>query len=303
MMKSIGQIQKFLARIRPSDDLNRMAILGYCRTVLGIRVRFKLGEDTNAPSVTLESFKKWLERDLFYKGDAVIHAASGAIGIVSEALCSTLRCGIVLFADGKLARMEEIPVDGCRYASMEEMCALQRKMNEYGILWDRWNGVPVRKDEKPRNNQYVRICVAGHRMGLGIFREIDKEGKLVFYCVKMEDAPVRYSLYEVIGDSRDYQLTVVRTYERNILNEELKKEGVVWNGHLKRLEPANVRASKGGRYYYINECFEVASAQDNYKPRDARRLAAGNYFLMEEHARPLLETIRAFKAKKRKGTR
>ena len=303
MVKSIGQIQKFLLKVRPSDDLNRMAILGYCKTVLGIHVKFEMKPDVNVPSATLESFKMWLEKDWFYKGDAVTHIASGGTGIVSENLCSTLRCGIMLHPDGKLESMEEIPVDGCRYANMEEMYMLQRKMNEYEVLWDRWNGVPVRKSEKPRNNQYVRICVAGHKMGLGIFREIDKEGNLVFYCVKMEDTPVRYSLYEVIGDSRDYQITVVRTYERNMLNEELKKEGVVWNGHLKRLEPANVRAVKGGRYYYINECFEVASAQDNYKPRDARRLAAGNYFLMEDHARPLLESIRAFKAKKRKGTR
>lgn len=274
--------------------------MGYCKTVLGLQVKFETRQDADAPSITLKSFKEWLEKELYNKGDAIYHTCTGAIGIVSEAVCSTLRCGLMLYPAGELARMKEIPVDECRYANVDEMFALQRKMSEEGLLWDRWNGIPVQKVEEVRNNQYVRICVAGHKVGLGIFKEIDKDGKLVFYCVKMEDAPVRYSLHEVIGDSRDFQITVVRTYDRNILNEELKKEGIVWNGHLKRLEPANIRAHQGGTYYYINEFFELVSTTDNYKPRDTKRLQAGNYFLLEEHARPLLESIMACKAKKKK---
>lgn len=128
-----------------------------------------------------------------------------------------------------------------------------------------------------------------------MFREIDAKGRIVMYCMKLEDGPVRYSLREVVGPAEDYQLEPINVGQREELAKELEKAGVLWNGFYKRIEPVNYLAPAGKGYYYLDEFWEVCRTIEQGKTKGAKYFNNGNYSRyrepMEELRRYLLNEL------------
>lgn len=255
-----------------------MAILGYCDNVLGFKVCF--GENNpDAPEIDLEDLKQWIDEDTFLRGDVVVDTENNGIGIVNSDNYRTLSLTAFLDTKGELHKSGvSVKRIACRKATLKEMMALQRFLNRKGLGWNRRQNCLFRQDYVPKENHQVRLSILGRKMGLGVFKEIDAEGRIVMYCVKLEAEAARYSLHEVIGAAADYQLNQITTYERDILTGELKKSGISWNGHLKRIETVCLRVSKGDDYHYLNDLFEIVTKPDEYQSRDTKRWRAGNYF-------------------------
>lgn len=285
------QIEEFVNGVQPEDEMNKMAILGYCNTILGIKVVFR-EDNTDLPKVNLEQFKQCIHEGMFRQGDIVCDGRQGGTGIVHSANFRSL--SLIAYVD-KDGRFHEEPVEveraGFRMATQEEMFKIQRMLHKAGLGWDKRKCVLFKQQYVPQENQQVRLNVLGRKMGLGVFKEIDEYGRIVMYCVKMEGEDARYSLHEVVGKAEDYQINLISTYERNIFTEELKQAGVFWNGHLKQIKTINHRVDKGETYYYLNDLFEVVGTTDHYKARDTKRLMAGNYFTSPDKADRLLKAI------------
>lgn len=285
------QIEEFVNGVQPEDEMNKMAILGYCNTVLGVRVTFR-EDNADLPKVSLAQFKEYIHEGMYRRGDIVFDSAHGGTGIVRSTNLRTLSLVAYVDRDGKFhEETVEVERAGCRTATLEEMFRIQRRLHRAGLGWDKRRCVLFRQEYIPRENQQVRLNVLGRKMGLGVFKEIDKNGRIVMYCVKMEGEDARYSLHEVVGKAEDYQINLISTYERNIFTEELKQAGVSWNGHLKQIKAINHRVGKGETYYYLNDVFEIIPTTDNYKAHDTKRLTVGNYFISPEKADRLLKAI------------
>lgn len=285
------QIEEFINTVQPENELNELAIAYYCRSFLGVRAVFKK-DNADLPKITLEQFKQYVHEGVFHSGDVVFDEAQGGMGIVHSANFKTL--SLVAYVD-KDGTFSEMPVEAeranCRAATKEEMFEIQRQLYKAGLRWNKRKCTLSRQQYIPQENQQVRLSVLGKKMGLGVFKKIDADSRIVMYCVKMEDEDARYSLHDVVGKVEDYQIDLISTYERNIFTEQLKQAGVVWNGHLKQIKLINHRVDKGETYYYLDDIFKIASTTDKYTARDTKRLVAGNYFTTPDKADRLLKAV------------
>lgn len=179
-------------------------------------------------------------------------------------------------------------------ADKETVLRLQRALYREGLVWNRWRN-RLRPRETPKENVQYQISVLGQKIGYGVFREIDAKGRIVMYCMKLEDGPVRYSLREVVGPAEDYQLEPINVGQREELAKELEKAGVLWNGFYKRIEPVNYLAPAGKGYYYLDEFWEVCRTIEQGKTKGAKYFNNGNYSRyrepMEELRRYLLNEL------------
>lgn len=150
-----------------------------------------------------------------------------------------------------------------------------------GSLQGRAGLEPVaQQTQTARNTQRecpVQTAYWVRKSDYGVFREIDAKGRIVMYCMKLEDGPVRYSLREVVGPAEDYQLEPINVGQREELAKELEKAGVLWNGFYKRIEPVNYLAPAGKGYYYLDEFWEVCRTIEQGKTKGAKYFNNGNY--------------------------
>ena len=285
------QIEEFINTVQPENELNELAITYYCRTFLGVRAVFKK-DNADLPKINLEQFKQYVHEGIFHSGDVVFDETQGGMGIVHSANFKTL--SLVAYVD-KDGAFSEMPVEAervnCRIATKEEMFEIQRRLYKAGLGWNKRKCTLFKQKYIPQENQQVRLSALGKKMGLGVFKEIDADGRIIMYCVKMEDEDARYSLHDVVGKAEDYQIDLISTYERNIFTEQLKQAGVIWNGHLKQIKLINHRVDKGETYYYLDDIFEIVPATDKYTARDTKRLVAGNYFTSPDKADRLLKAV------------
>ena len=106
------------------------------------------------------------------------------------------------------------------------------------------------------------------------------------YCYAVKGEPVRYSMNEYLGKVDDFSFSAFKPadYQRKFLEVELAKVGKTWNHFLKRIEPLNMKAEKGERYWYITDKMSVASDTEKGTATSHKRYLAGNYFRKEEDA-------------------
>lgn len=224
------------------------------------------------------------------RGCAVVNLATSEIGVVGDIADGCVAVAVRRTADGKLCEEEVVMRLGdCRPASLEEKRVLQRLLNGRGLLWDMRHRRLKRNGYVPREGARVQLSTLGEEVVIGIFREIDARGRVVMYCMMRPGERPAYSTREVVGAAADFQVQPVGSTARMKLDRALAAEGVVWNGHLRSVEVAGNRLPREQVYYYLNELLEVREVRDAYKPRDRRRLAAGNYFATREAA----ESVRA----------
>ena len=282
-------IQSFLDTVRAEDELNRMAIIGYC-TQQGISITFD-NTDPELELITLERFTRWLNRDELKKGDVACHLAHKIVGIVKSADLWSLTIVIPVDVEGSFSTEERVvPCEECRSATDEEKVEIQRLISQNGKAWDTREGRFV-DPYHPRNNNLIKISLLDKRVGYGVFREFDSQGNAVMYCVKMSGTPVRFSLNEVIGNMHDYQYHSISTYDRIMLAKELAEIGKKWNGHAKRIEPLELRVAPGETYFFIDDCFDVRATKDKEKNKDKVRAFSGNYFRSQEDAMEIRDKL------------
>lgn len=286
-------IQDFFRCYRPEDETHELAICQFCAK-RRFTVKIDGTRDDRKP-VTYQLFKEWFETETPKRGDVVVIPEKGVTGIFEMTGVNQSVCLFVSFRDGKLnPKPECYHYVSLRLADEEEVLQLQRAFNENRLAWNGWRSKVKPSEELLENVQY-QISVLGRKIGYGVFREIDAEGRIVMYCVKPEGQPVRYSLREVIGPVSDYQLEKINVGQRENLSVELAKAGMVWNGFFKRIEPIGYQLSPGFEYYYLNEYWEVCKAREQGKPRSLKCFNQGNYF----REKPEVELLESYLKKQR----
>lgn len=228
------------------------------------------------------------------RGCAVVNRATAEIGVVGNIADGCVAVAARRTADGELCDEEVVMRLGdCRPASQEEKRVLQRLLNGRGLLWDMRRCRLKRNDYVPQDGARVQLSTLGEEVVIGVFKEIDTAGRIVMYCMMRPGKRPVYSMHEVAGAAADFQVQPVGSTARMKLDRALAAEGVVWNGHLRGVEVAGNRPSRGQVYYYMDEYLEIREVRDAYKPRDRRRRAAGNYFVSREAAENVRECFTA----------
>ena len=259
-----------------------------------IYIMYETGREISMESRTDEQIESGIRhtppRGQIRRGCAVVNVVTSEIGVVGNIADGCVAVAVRRTVDGKLCDEEVVMHLGdCRPASLEEKRALQRLLNGRGLLWDMRHRRLKRNGYVPREGARVQLSTLGEEVVIGVFKEIDAGGRIVMYCMMRPGERPAYSTHEVAGAAADFQMQPVGSTARMKLDRALAAEGVVWNGHLRSVEVAGKRLSREQVYYYLNEFFEVREVRDAYKPRDRKRLAAGNYFATREAA----ESMRA----------
>lgn len=276
MSKNRLAIQDFFRYYRPEDETHELAICQFCAK-RRFTVKIDGTRDDRKP-VTYQLFKEWFEAETPKRGDVVTIPEDGIIGIFEMTGVNQSVSLFVSFRDGKLkSKPECYHYLSLKLANEDEILQLQRAFNENRLAWNGWRS-KVKPAEKLIENVQYQISVLGRKIGYGVFREIDAERRIVMYCVKLEEQPIRYSLKEVIGPLSDYQLEKINVGQRENLSAELAKAGMIWNGFFKRIEPIDYQLSPGLEYYYLNEYWEICKAREQGKPRSLKCFNHGNYF-------------------------
>lgn len=284
-MKNKQQVSDFLARVRCKDEQTELDIKKFLKQN---KIRAKFSQNELYPIIDYESFIDWYNKKVPDKGEIII-LETGLIGIFSEVNYQNFILSISF--DGINLNSLPISVPICKYRNLnkEELLKFQHYFSEKGLALNNVKGIVKRQELQ--NNIYYRISRLGILLGSGVFREINDKGDVIFYCVKMNNKPVRFSLYEVIGKEKDFQFEVMNNRDREAFAKELLDINRIYNGYLKRIEPLHLRAEKTRKYYYINDIWEIVKAEDKYKPKDLRRFNRGNYFRTLENAKLALEAM------------
>lgn len=224
------------------------------------------------------------------KGSVVVNCRTSEIGVVSNITKECAAIAVRRTEEGELCDEEVVVhLTDCRPATREEQRVLQHLLNDRQMLWDMRHCRLRRNVYVPQNGARVQLSTLGGEIIIGVFKEIDSEGHIVMYCMMHSGGRPVYSLHEVAGRVDEFQILPVGSTARMKFDRALAAEGVVWNGHLRCMEMIGTRLSREQVYYYLDEFFEICEVRDTYKPRDRRRMAAGNYFATREAAENMRE--------------
>lgn len=279
-MKSQSQIRIFLRTVNPATEEDGRLIEEFGQEH-GITVEF--GREVAFKTISFADFELWVDEIVPRKGDPISFLEDGSLGILLFVYPDTLMMGAIL-KEGELCPYQHtIPYAPYRYATPEERTTLQRAFSQNGLSWSKKHSQLVSR-MIPTNNSMVKVSRINEKLGMGIYRETDSTGKVIMYCLKMGDNPIRFSLNEELGSSDDYQFELLNNKERGEIKRELSFYGRAWNGRASRIEPINMQAERGCLYYYINESLSIAEACDFRKKRDISRYMSGNYYRNREEA-------------------
>lgn len=297
-MKTKVQVLEFFKTAWPNKVGDRRAIEHLCHEN-GITVNFELLTPAadNVEHVSYEDFEAWFYKYVPTTGEVVSISPGKEIGLVSAVSRNEFVVAAFLTPKGKLEMREKsFSNDSASAADAPQCKAMQKALNGAKKAWDRRNGRMV-DGLSLANNPQVRITLLGERLGIGVFREIDAEGRCVMYCLKLDGKQIRYSLHEVLGPADEYQIETIRLAERTELREELEKVGRRWEGHIARIEPVDYRDKNGGEYYYINDKLEIITSEDNDKPKDIERYRSGNYFRSKAEIEYMISAMKDIRKK------
>lgn len=144
--------------------------------------------------------------------------------------------------------------------------------------------------------------------GVGVVRDIDAEGNVIFFCyftypTYSQPKLIGYNLHENPGyNLRDFVFenidkeNVMTTLGNSTscfrrLGRELERVGKVWKDKLLRIEPVKVEQEVGGKYWYISDKMKVVQETEKGTPTCHLRYLAGNYFTSHIAATKMLGKI------------
>lgn len=132
----------------------------------------------------------------------------------------------------------------------------------------------------------------------GVVRTVDKEsGIITLYCsFNYTTGDVAYN-EETLKPIKivDYTFREMSRSSLRRLNSELGKKGKIWHDKICRVEPLNMKASIGAKYWFIDDKLRLRQDVEMGRPTSHARLLAGNYFTVYEDGLDMLETIFYFR--------
>lgn len=294
-MKTKKQIEHFLANRKYKSEIDFDGILCYCRDKL--KCKFKLHRPTRYyPEPTEDitpldyaTFAKWLDSG-FGAGDVVEWGEN--IGLVQGGDGKSLKICLKIDRNGPNFNPFMLDVECTHKApegSVERIYETLRENNkEFGNPF-----FDVTKKYTPIPNEIVAFH--NHKTGedgVGVVRVVEKSGRVMMYCLYIKNQAVRYSMNEELGVVGDFSFQSVSAadYSRKLLNTSLAKVGKIWNHHLKRIEPLNMKVEKGEKYYFINAAKRTVECEfEMGKLTSHKKYLAGNYFRNQKDAMRILE--------------
>ncbi len=298
-MKTNQEIRDYIKTLRASDEGNEYAIIQYCLSQYKLKVAFREPNDS-MPTVTFLQFKKWAERDFPIPNSIIVVEEGGFLNMISYVSSIhydkiTLGASFTQTGDLIIDKLS-IPFDAkIRKATEKEIEKITVALSNRNFEWSyEYNRVIERF--VPQICNYIRFKSNTGKRGIGVFQKTTKGGKVIMFCVKVENEPIQYSLNDCIGNYCDLKFFSATEAEKNIFKSELASVGKVWNGRLRRIEPIGFgKMKKGQTYYFINEKFNVVPAKESLSAQDRLKFNSGNYFLNPEEAEEAIKHIEDFR--------
>ena len=299
-MKSQHQTLRLLAHYYPKSVLDEEMIRGFLNERFGALGKTEVfNTSPDAPKIGAGDFAEWFEKG-FGIGDTAI--MEGKTVILGDAWLDKYvvageergKCVVPSGYQAKRQELSECDAERHKIFLKRMLCGgLQFSIDE-GSLEEKY--VPSDGDKVLFHD------MTGASKGIGIVRHVSpSEREIELYCyfiypTKMSAKGIGFSMhersaismeefvFEPLGgdDTHPRKLDPVSCMRR--LNRELEKYGKVWKDKLRRVEPLNMRAQKGGTYWYINDKLKVVKAVEKDTPTCHMRYLSGNYFIDETAA-------------------
>ena len=288
-MKTKRQVEHFLARRKYRSAIDFEGISLYCKNKFNIKLHVP-SSYFSENSIDYASFAYWLEHgygagDVVNWGESICLVDSGDVHEVH--ICFKIDSNGVNFDDCMLNEQVITP------APKNAVESLYLRLREMGKEF----GNPffcITEKFTPSPGSIVTF--QNHitkQDGVGVVRLITNTGEVIMYCclVKGMENHIRYGMNEFLGVVDDFSFQPVQPadYPRKALEKALNDVGKTWNHNLKRIEPVDMKAEKGGVYFYITDQRTVVRAVEKGTPTSHKRYLAGNYFKSEEDANRINE--------------
>lgn len=307
-MKSLFQTLSFLSNYTPKSGLDAEFIESF------LVQRFQITPTTlrNAPNfdekpLDVHSFIRWFE-----SGSEVLKIARNENRLVLLGNCTLETCQIIgaLLPNGTIDTAPVIvQANQISEATPQEVQSFQSALLENNLQPDPEKLQLIPKFIPKREDRVIFYDFAQNIQGVGVVREINADGDVIFYCyftyhTHAHPKRIGYSLYENPGynlksfvfesiNKENIQTTLGNStscYRR--LGKELGKVGKVWKDKLLRIEPIKIEL-RNSKYYYISDKMEVITATEEGKPTSRLRYISGNYFSSHMAASKMLDKFNA----------
>lgn len=296
-MKTKKQVEHFLKRTKYKSEMDWKGISLYCKETYGLRLPVPSSYPDQETSLTYSQFADWLEHG-YGAGDAVKWDEN--IGLVQSSTVAFVKICFKIDRNGATIASNTLPVQVITPAGENALERLYLALSEKGLEFGNPYFLVM---EKYLPAPCTLVCFKNNktgREGYGVVRCIDKAGNVIMYCYVLRppqkggEKIVKYSMNEILGFVDDYSFRSFKPtdYERKLLDGDLEKFGKTWNHYLKRIEPLNMKAKLGERYWYITDKMTVTSAVEKGTVTSNKRYLAANYFKDQADAiRILSETM------------
>lgn len=227
--------------------------------------------------ISLPQFIEWYDNGF---GDGDIVGYKDGYAVITMA--GLKECNISGYYWGNVWVIDEgtYPYEKFQKLDTERQAQIDTKLSMIGTEYS-YGKCDMMPKYTPKPNDRVKFYNIYHS-GLGIVRSIDVENNEVeLYCYYMyNEKTLGYNMHE--GDVityHEYHFEPMSIPMMRRLNSELEKVGKVWYDKLHRIEPLQVKAPKGGKYWYINDKMKLVEDIEKGTPTSNFRYIAGNYFL------------------------
>ncbi len=293
-MKTLFQVQKFLANYTPNSNITGELIISYLTQHYHTPPKTPFKRSTiNANALDVELFTRWIERGL-----EALKIARFENNIVLLGNCTLETCEIIAI----LNETGKFSTDFCVVASDKILLAspydyyrLQTALTDNNLQPD-LNQLRLVSKYIPKNEEHVIFYdFALDVQGIGIVNKIAENGDVIFYCYCSTQASTKlkkvgYTLNENPGynirsfifesiDKNNITTTLGNSSSLNRrLNNELGNYGKIWRDRTHRVEPTHMKVATGNRYYYITEDLKVCKGTEGESEISYFHYLAGNYF-------------------------
>lgn len=284
-MKNIEQTRRYLSQCLFSDE-DWGKVLAFCKERYG-------GGNVHRPkrgtiAVTYDDFIEWHCNMPGY-GDVVEYGHM--VGIVGK--CTKDKYALVAYTGlrGELIQKElEVSPDRLKIADMDKVVSFNQLMAEAGVCYSVKLGmiVPV---SVPEDGKFVMATINGKRLH-GIFKGVSGSNYLFHF---LENADGKIS--EVSQPIAKCSIELAHKQEGLELFNIFTRLGVSWNPREKTFYEVPLRSPKGGRYWYLNDRFEILLARDFYTPVHNARYKSGNYFSSYQTSLVFLDALKDLRGK------
>lgn len=290
-MKTKQQIDHFLRKRKYKSEINFEGISFYCMNKHNIKLHSPSSYYPNDPdAIDYETFAWWLEHG-FGAGDAV--KSKDFVGLVQDADVNKVKLCLRIDSNGPNFDSITISIQGITLAEESVLNRLKMILSENNLEFGNPYFIITEKFIPQSCNLVHFVHHKSHLEGGGVVSSIKPSGEVYMFCYYTNTGDLKYGMQEYLGNVNEFSFTTFKPtdYERKVLESKLNKVGKSWNHYVRRVEPLNMKADKGKKYWYITDKLQIAADTERNTPTTNRRFSAGNYFMSESIALTALERI------------